>query len=204
MIFSALKTVIFGVAGIVTVAAVIFLVRLFVKDNGNKEEKIDDNIEKIVDEQAKQKRNANSSLPIKREDTSNQNIEKDKKEKKADEQDVDCTKKEEFEAHLVEETSKVQETQPLQDKELHQPSKEIEKPHKNQAVAEVERKREDTRYRVIFDKETKTWIIKKDGAKRTIRRVRTKEEALKIAKELSKSQDKAVVVHKKDGKFQKQ
>jgi len=92
----------------------------------------------------------------------------------------------------------------LQDKELHQPSKEIEKPHKNQAVAEVERKREDTRYRVIFDKETKTWIIKKDGAKRTIRRVRTKEEALKIAKELSKSQDKAVVVHKKDGKFQKQ
>ena len=107
---------------------------------------------------------------------------------------------EETEAQLVEEAP---DEKVIQDKEQHQPSKEDEKPLQNQ-VAEVEKKREDTRYRVIFDKETKTWIIKKDGAKRTIRRVRTKEEALKIAKELSKSQDKAVVVHKKDGKFQKQ
>lgn len=58
-------------------------------------------------------------------------------------------------------------------------------------------------YRLIYDKENHNWMIKKDGAKRIIRRVKTKEEALKIAKELSKNQDTFLVVHKKDGKFQK-
>ena len=49
----------------------------------------------------------------------------------------------------------------------------------------------------------KDWVIKKDGASRATKRVATKEEALKIAKQLSVSHDANVSVHKKDGKFQK-
>lgn len=58
-------------------------------------------------------------------------------------------------------------------------------------------------YRIMYDKETKTWEIRKDMAKRVIRRVKTKKEALEIAQELSKNQDLNLIVHKKDGKFQK-
>ncbi len=58
-------------------------------------------------------------------------------------------------------------------------------------------------YRILYDRETKTWEIRKDMAKRVIRRVKTKKEALEIAQELSKNQDLNLVVHKKDGKFQK-
>ena len=58
-------------------------------------------------------------------------------------------------------------------------------------------------YRVIYNKETKVWNIKKDGAKRIIDSRATKEEALKRVKELSDSQDANFVVYKKDGKFQK-
>ena len=58
-------------------------------------------------------------------------------------------------------------------------------------------------YRILYDKETKTWEVRKDEAKRVIRRVKTKKEALEIAQELSQKQDLNLVVHKKDGKFQK-
>lgn len=59
------------------------------------------------------------------------------------------------------------------------------------------------KYRIVYDKEAKEWCIKKDGAKRVIRRVKTKAEALKIAKELCKNQELNLSVQKKDGKFQK-
>ncbi len=58
-------------------------------------------------------------------------------------------------------------------------------------------------YRVIYDKESRSWLIKKDGAKRTIASFATKDEALNRVKELSISNDLNFVVHKKDGKFQK-
>ena len=58
-------------------------------------------------------------------------------------------------------------------------------------------------YRVVYDKETKTWKIKKDGAKRVIDSKHTKEEALARVEELSQTYDIKYVVHKKDGKFQK-
>lgn len=58
-------------------------------------------------------------------------------------------------------------------------------------------------YRVLYDKENRCWLIKKDGAKRTITSYPTKEEALNRVKELSESNDLSFVVHKKDGKFQK-
>lgn len=58
-------------------------------------------------------------------------------------------------------------------------------------------------YRVLYNKEDRTWQIKKDGAKRVISSYPTKDEALKRVKELSESNDLNYIVHKKDGKFQK-
>ena len=58
-------------------------------------------------------------------------------------------------------------------------------------------------YRVVYDKDARVWVNKKDGAKRNIASFPTKDEALARVKELSESQDLNFVVHKKDGKFQK-
>ena len=58
-------------------------------------------------------------------------------------------------------------------------------------------------YRVAYDKENRKWLIKKDGAKRTIDSYHTKEEAMERVKELCEKYDLNYVVHKKDGKFQK-
>ena len=58
-------------------------------------------------------------------------------------------------------------------------------------------------YRVIYDGENKEWMIKKDGATRVIRRVKTKAEAMEIANRLAENQDLSLTVQKKDGKFQK-
>ena len=59
------------------------------------------------------------------------------------------------------------------------------------------------RYRVVYDKENKNWIVRVDGGKRASRRCATKEEALKVAKDLAKKKDADLSVHKKNGKFQK-
>lgn len=73
----------------------------------------------------------------------------------------------------------------------------------------VEEKKEEKKttkkpiYRVVYDKEARTWVIKKDGAKRTIASYATKEEALARVLDLSQSNDLNFIVHKKDGKFQK-
>ena len=56
---------------------------------------------------------------------------------------------------------------------------------------------------MVYDKDARVWVIKKDGAKRNIASFPTKDEALARVKELSESQDLNFVVHKKDGKFQK-
>ncbi len=58
-------------------------------------------------------------------------------------------------------------------------------------------------YRISYDKEQRMWLIKKDGAKRVIRKTATKTEAVEIAKRMCNNQDLNLVVHKKDGKFQK-
>ncbi|MBO7378005.1 MAG: DUF2188 domain-containing protein [Clostridia bacterium] len=58
-------------------------------------------------------------------------------------------------------------------------------------------------YRVIYDAENKEWMVKKDGAARVIRRVKTKAEALELAKKFAENQDLSLSVQKKDGKFQK-
>lgn len=58
-------------------------------------------------------------------------------------------------------------------------------------------------YRIVYNKESRLWLIQKDGAKRTISSYATKDEALNRVKELSTSKDLGFIVHKKDGKFQK-
>ena len=75
----------------------------------------------------------------------------------------------------------------------------VEKTEKRE-VKKTERK---AVYRVVYNKEERIWQIKKDGAKRVITSYPTKEEALKRVKELCESNDMNVIIHKKDGKFQK-
>ena len=67
----------------------------------------------------------------------------------------------------------------------------------------TEKKARTPKYRVIYNQEDKCWDIKKDGAKRVIRKVKTKAEALDIVEHLAEKQNLSVTVHKKDGKFQK-
>lgn len=82
--------------------------------------------------------------------------------------------------------------------------KEIPKTAQNiKKVEESTAKTKKPVYRVLYDKDTRFWLIKKDGAKRTIASFPTKDEALSRVKELSSSNDLNFVVHKKDGKFQK-
>ena len=74
-----------------------------------------------------------------------------------------------------------------------------------ETIMETEEKKTEKKaiYRVIYDGENKEWMIKKDGAARVIRRVKTKAEALELAKKFAENQDLSLNVHKKDGKFQK-
>ena len=82
-------------------------------------------------------------------------------------------------------------------------SVEDEKKVKDEKVEKVEPKERKAIYRVVYDKENRVWLIKKDGAKRVIASFPTKEDALARVKELCESQNLKVIVHKKDGKFQK-
>lgn len=79
--------------------------------------------------------------------------------------------------------------------------KETSKKEEKTETSEEEKKGS---YRVLYSKEDKVWLIKRDGAKRTIASYKTKEQALARVSELCKNQNAKVIVHKKDGKFQKQ
>lgn len=63
--------------------------------------------------------------------------------------------------------------------------------------------KENIKFTVKFDRPKQSWVIMKQGQERVYRRVATKEEAMKIARELSQKYDASLTVHKKDGKFQK-
>lgn len=60
------------------------------------------------------------------------------------------------------------------------------------------------KFTVKYDRVKDTWVIKKDGVDRVVRRVDTKEEAMNVARALCKKYNASLVVHKKDGKFQRQ
>lgn len=54
-----------------------------------------------------------------------------------------------------------------------------------------------------FDRNKNSWIILRSDTDRTYRRMATKQDALVVAKDLARRLHAQLVVHKKDGKFQK-
>ena len=54
-----------------------------------------------------------------------------------------------------------------------------------------------------FDRTKNNWIILRSDSERTYRRMATKQEALVVAKDLARRLHAQLIVHKKDGKFQK-
>ena len=69
--------------------------------------------------------------------------------------------------------------------------------------AVVSQKGGTAKYTVVYDRAKDSWVIRKAGVDRVVRRVDTKEEAMRVARALCKKYDANLVVHKKDGKFQK-
>lgn len=114
---------------------------------------------------------------------------------------------------------KVEKTEAVKTAKEKKPAKTENKPVTKKTVVSNDTKKETTKekqdtspaknsakkpiYRVMYDKENRVWLIKKDGAKRTIASYPTKEEALNRVRDLSSTNDLSFVVHKKDGKFQK-
>jgi len=60
-----------------------------------------------------------------------------------------------------------------------------------------------SKYKVLYDKVKKDWVVKKEGATRAAKRCATKEEAIEYAKECTVNAELGLTFHKKDGKFQK-
>ncbi len=201
MLLTAISSKIVLICGGVALIAAAFVVFIIIARSKNDTDATPehDNIERIVDEQAKKKRAASSDSTAAESVAANEPsvAEASSKEKE----------RSRTAAHKPENEKKEQPKKEHDNKAAPQGTTHSNTQHRQQSEAD-EHKRELsaealTRYRVIYDKETKTWVIKKDGAKRVIRRLKTKEEAIKVAKDLSKNQDTAFIVHKKDGKFQK-
>ncbi len=120
-------------------------------------------------------------------------------------------KKKEEKTAKVEKTNAVKEENEVAEpvkKEVKKSTKKVEEPKVKKEVENAEQEKPEKKekksiYRVIYNKEDRTWQIKKDGAKRVITSYSTKEEALTRVKELCASQNLKVIIHKKDGKFQK-
>ena len=137
-----------------------------------------------------------------------------KEENEPKEQDVveektedNVVKEEKEETHpqeketVNEELKEEQKEEKVEEQPKEEPVK--EEPTEKAEEKEMSKKEKLNRYRVTYDKEQGNWVVKMDGADRASRRCATKEEALKIAKELAEKKDASLSVHKKDGKFQK-
>ncbi len=61
----------------------------------------------------------------------------------------------------------------------------------------------DIKVTLKFDRLKNNWIIRRSDSDKTFRRVPTKQEAIVVAKDLAKRLNAQLVVHKKDGKFQR-
>ena len=57
--------------------------------------------------------------------------------------------------------------------------------------------------KIKYDRDKGNWVITRSDSDRTYRRVTTKQEALSLGKDLARRLQAQLVVHKKDGKFQK-
>jgi hypothetical protein len=71
-----------------------------------------------------------------------------------------------------------------------------------ESVAE-DNKKSKGNYIITYDKQTKEWVVKRQGGARASKRTKTKKEAMEVVKKLSTNQDVEYLVKKKDGKFQK-
>lgn len=71
-------------------------------------------------------------------------------------------------------------------------------------AALVSAKEGNVKFIVKYERAKDSWVIKKEGVNRVVRRTDTKEEAMAAARVLCKKYNANLVVHKKDGKFQKQ
>lgn len=56
---------------------------------------------------------------------------------------------------------------------------------------------------VKYDRMKQSWIIVRSDTHRVVRRIKTKQEAVAVGKQLAASYDANLRIHKKDGKFQK-
>ena len=139
-----------------------------------------------------------------------------KKKKEEMKEDVKEEKVEEKESAVVEDKSAVETKKSEKNKaqnNLKNTPKKNDKSQKSDAKNTPKNEKEDKTkeeevtnlgvYRVLYSKEEKLWLIKRDGAKRTIASYKTKEQALLRVSDLCKNQNAKVIVHKKDGKFQK-
>ena len=127
--------------------------------------------------------------------------EKQEETKKQEEEEKEVAKTKEAEVEKEEKNSAKKTTSRTNKTEEKQPNKEEETVKTEEK--EDSKKEKLNRYRVTFDKEQGNWVVKMDGGDRASRRCATKEEALKVAKELAEKKDASLSVHKKDGKFQK-
>ena len=60
-----------------------------------------------------------------------------------------------------------------------------------------------SKYKVLYDKTKKEWVVKKEGATRATKRCKTKDEAIEFAKKCTIDAEIGNTFHQKDGKFQK-
>lgn len=125
-----------------------------------------------------------------------------KKKKEEMKEDVKEEKVEEKESAVVEDKSAVETKKSEKNKLQKSDAKNTLKNEKEDNVKGEEETKLGA-YRVLYGKEEKLWLIKRDGAKRTIASYKTKEQALLRVSDLCKNQNAKVIVHKKDGKFQK-
>lgn len=89
------------------------------------------------------------------------------------------------------------------DNRLHATIEEEDEYEVSAAFDETSDKPSAAAYTLKYDRAKTSWVIMKSGQERPVRRVQTKDEALKIARELAKKTGAGLYVHKKDGKFQK-
>ena len=187
-----LPFVILALALIVVIVVIIF----FVKKSKKPTEYTPDEIDRSVDEAARKKAAARDQAKT---------ADEVKVSEKAPEKTPDEDNSEE--KHEVKSVEEAMASGEDEQEEITFEAEDVdekpETPEGNSENKKTPTKRKTVSYRILYDKETKTWEIRKDNAKRVIRRVKTKKEALEIAQELSERQDLNLVVHKKDGKFQK-
>ena len=105
-------------------------------------------------------------------------------------------------AHTESEEIEFDDDQPEQsdDAEVEQASQTVAYYNKSAVVSQ---KGGTVKFTVVYDRPKDSWVIRKAGVDRVVRRVDTKEEAMRVARALCRKYDANLVVHKKDGKFQK-